>query len=182
MKKIFTRIFVLSLVACAVISIGIFLFGKFDEIEIKMFLTVLSVGGYSLTALAAASLSEKSRDNIVTLAGIICSVMGFVVINWLIWDSFTSSELTWKAAFILMILSIALGQTCLLLHIKPKNDLVKLSLFGTILSISFVALMIINLVIGEFRYVDSGYLRLLGVLAVLDVLGTIATPILNKIL
>ncbi|TYP74186.1 hypothetical protein BD809_1041 [Aquimarina intermedia] len=49
-----------------------------------------------------------------------------------------------------------------------------------ILFISIVGLMLIKLTFSEFNESEF-YFRLLGVFAILDILGTIATPVLNNI-
>jgi hypothetical protein len=86
----------------------------------------------------------------------------------------------WRIMVIFIILTVSMAHISLLLQIHTKTHTIKYSLFGTILFISIVALMLIKGTINEFEEKEF-FFRLLGVFAILDVLGTIATPILNKI-
>ena len=54
-------------------------------------------------------------------------------------------------------------------------------MFATIGFISIVAVMLIFLVLEIIDEPGEYYFRLIGVFAILDVLGTIVTPILHKV-
>ena len=81
---------------------------------------------------------------------------------------------------VFIILSVAIAHISLLLLVSPKSENVRYSLIATIVFVSTVALMLIKSTLTEFEESEF-YFRLLGVFSILDVLGTIATPILNKI-
>ena len=68
----------------------------------------------------------------------------------------------------------------LLLQVEPKTRTVRNVLYTTLVCIGVVALILILLIgtLGDFF--DEPLFRFLGVVAVLDVLGSIATPLLNR--
>lgn len=68
-----------------------------------------------------------------------------------------------------------------MLLVKSDKTIVNVSLATTLLFLSLVVLELIILVLGEFRNIDNMWYRVLGVFAILDVLGTIVTPILLKV-
>ena len=85
-----------------------------------------------------------------------------------------------KPAIIFIILALSIAHSSLLLLARSDKNLVNTSLTATIVFNIIVALMLIYLILVEFDDVDEFYFRLLGVFAVLDVLGTIVTPLLKK--
>ena len=80
-----------------------------------------------------------------------------------------------------IILSASIAHSSLLLLITSRKTIVNVSLMLTLLFISIVALMLIILVLSRFDMNFEFYYRLLGVFAILDVLGTIVTPITLKV-
>ena len=118
--------------------------------------------------------------------GIITSILGFLAAILLIWE-FVDLEgnlgLTgWGELLLtLIILTTSTAHSCLLFLIKSKKSFVKNTLFATIGFISIVAVMLIFLVLEIIDEPGEYYFRLIGVFAILDVLGTIVTPILHKV-
>ena len=178
-KKTFLISMIISLSISALIGIFVFLFGDFGYIEVRLLLATLTIGGYSLTGLCCSILYEKRKFTPLALSGIIISLIGFLFTVLVIWDAIDFEDF-WRVLLIFIILAVSTAHSCLLLLIKSKKSLVNGSLLATIVFIFIVALMLIIIVIDEFD-VGEFYFRLLGVFAILDVLGTIVTPILNKV-
>lgn len=182
-KKVFLISLIVALSISALLGIIIFLEGNFDEIQFKILLTTLTIGGFSLTGLCCATLLDKKRFSGFAVFGIIVSVWGFLFITSLIWDivNWYSYDNLWKFMLITIILAFSTAHSCLLLLIKSEKDIVNVSLSTTLLFISFVALELIALILVEFNIDSIMWYRVLGVFAILDVLGTIVTPILLKV-
>lgn len=79
------------------------------------------------------------------------------------------------------ILAVSTSHISLLLLIHSENKFVSGALLSTIIAIMFVVLILIIGVLNSFKDTGEFYVRLLGVFAILDVLGTIVKPILNKL-
>jgi len=181
-KKTFLITMIISLSISALIGIFVLLVGDFGEIELRLLLTTLTIGGYSLTGLCCSVLYEKRKFTPLAFSGMVISVIGFLFTVLVIWEAIDiGNDFTWKALLIFIILAASTAQSCLLLPIKSDKSLVNGSLSATIIFISTVALMLIILVLNEFGDVGEFYFRVLGAFAILDVLGTIVTPILNKV-
>ena len=176
-------LFLVSLIASlsisALIAIFVFLLGDFGDTEIKLLISTLTIGGYSLTGLCGSVLYERRIFTPLALAGIIVSVIGFLVTVGATWEIIDFNDV-WKPVAILAILGFSIAHGSLLLLARSDQNLVNRLLAATMAFIVIVALMLIYLVLAEAD-VDELYFRLLGVFAVLDVLGTIVTPILRKI-
>ena len=178
-KKIFLQTLIGSLCVSALIAIFIFLLGSFGEIEVRILLTTLTIGCYSLTGLCCAALGEKRPSSVLAPTGMLVSVIGFLVNTVTIWEIADIDD-TWQTVVILHILAVALAHAALMLHIQPRANHVRSSLAGTLVMIGIVAGMLIALVLAEGDINSEFYFRLIGVFAILDVLGTIVTPILHK--
>ena len=180
-KKIFLITMIISLSISALIGVFVFLFGDFGETEFRLLMTTLTIGGYSLTGLCCSVLYEKRKLAPLALFGIVISVIGFIYTILLIWEFIDFwDEDSWKALIIFLVLAFSTAHSCLLLLIKSNKSLVNIALSATLIFISIVALMLIIMVLNEFDLGEFSF-RLLGVFAILDVLGTIITPILNKV-
>lgn len=181
-KKVFLITLIVSLSISALLGIIIFLAGSFGEISVKILFTTLTVGGFSLTGLCCATLFDKKRFTIFAILGIIISFLGFLTVTFLIWEMIPLGFFDfWKTALIITITSFSFAQASLLLLIKSDKTIVNVSLSTTLLFISLVALELIFLILIEFNDVDELWFRILGVFAILDVLGTIITPIILKV-
>ncbi|MGS2760898.1 hypothetical protein [Sinomicrobium sp. M5D2P9] len=178
-KKLFLKLLIVALCISAAIGIFVFLAGDYGDTEIKTLLTTLSLVGYSLSALCCSTIYERDSLKNFSLIGMVVSGIGFLVTITAIWE-FIDTENIYKTVIIFMILATAFGHISLLLLIKPKNNTIRYLLLATVIFICIVGIMLINATVTEF---DNGefYFRLLGVFTILDVLGTIATPIANKI-
>ena len=178
-KKYFLRTLVIALSVSALIGIFIFLIGDFGETEFRLLLTTLTIGGYSLTGLCSATNQKKPDLKSFSLVGMLISIIGFVITLGAIWEIIDFNDI-WKTMVVFIILSVAIAHISLLLLISPKTESVRYSLIATVVFVSIVALMLIKSTMTEFEESEF-YFRLLGVFSILDVLGTITTPILNKI-
>ncbi|MDP6156726.1 MAG: hypothetical protein QGH39_08440 [Candidatus Thermoplasmatota archaeon] len=178
-KKKLLISFIISLILSALIGIFIFLLGEFREVEVRLLLTTLTIGAYSLTGLCCAVIYEKKRFQPFAIVGIIISGLGLLYTLMFIWEGVDGGE-GWKILVIFLILAFGIAHICLLLLIKSNKPLVNYSLIGTIICISILDFMLIILIKVEFD-MEEFFFRLLGVFAILDVLGTIVTPILHKI-
>ena len=187
-RRFFLTSLIASLSISALVAIFIFLMGNFDgKIEIRILLTTLAIGGYSLSGLCSSALYDKGRFRWFALLGIIIAFAGFLVTVAGIWNATELLHIVgnWKMLIVLFILSFSAAHSSLLLLAKSENTFVNWVLSATIFCIALVAALLINMVIGVFggnftMAWDLQY-RLLGVFAVLDVLGTIITPILRRV-
>jgi hypothetical protein len=178
-KNLFLKGLIISLSASGLIGIFIFLFGEFGDTEVKLLMTTLSVGICSLTGLCCASIYSSAKYRKFSMLGIATAGLCFLFSLAAIWSNPKDIQVVWKIQLTILVLSITFAHISLLLNIKPTKKLVKFILIFTLLFISIVAAMLLLLIFGGFEDTDF-FFRLLGVFAILDVLGTIITPILNR--
>ena len=178
-KNLLLKTFIVSLAASGLLGIFIFLFGEFKETEVKLLLTTLSVGGCSLTGLCCATIYPKEKFKVFSGVGIVTSGLCFIMTILLIWSDFKNIEDTWKLLLSLIVLTVSFSHISLLLNIRLANQLVESVRTVTIVVVSTVAVMLLTLIFARFDNWEWFY-RLLGSFAILDVVGSIVTPILNR--
>jgi len=180
LKKWFLISLIVSLSVSAFIGIVLFLIGSFGDLEVKILFTTLVIGLFSLTGLCGSILFNRGRFINYSILSMCTSVIGFLLAAVSIWEIADIGDI-WKALIILIVLSIAFAHSSLILLIDSESRMVNVLLVLTHLFIAIVSLMLIVLVIDEFDISSELYYRLIGVFAILDVLGTIVTPIVHKI-
>ena len=180
-KKAFLIALIASLGISALTGIFAFLFGSFGEFEEKVLSTTILIAGYSLTGLCSAFLYEKKKYLPLSYIGIAVAVIGFIVTLLGFWEIIEFDETIGKIVVTFIVASISLSQVSLLLLIKYDKAWVNKALIATIVFISIVALMLLYVIFNDMEVENEFFFRLLGTFAILDVLGTITTPILNKI-
>lgn len=180
---------IVSLGIAALFGIVTLLTGDFGELQGKILLTTLLLAGFSITALCHLAVVGRSL-RIVGFAGIGVSVLAFItgtVLIWRPWDNWNDLwDVTLKTFAVFSILAASLAQANLLLLLaERRNRVVRSGLFVTVALIGLLALLIILPVVtnGEIPGDDGdGYWRFFGVVAILDVLGTIVIPVLGRFL
>ena len=174
-KRFFLIALIGSLLVMAATSILIFLFGSFNEVEIRILLTMASISAASLLGI----LFSKIKTDYVRILGITIIVIMFAVTVGTIWE-ILDGEFFYKGFMTSIILLVLLIQSPWILRPQTNKTLRSVAI-GTFVSASIVALMVIQLIL-DFVDFNEFYFRLLGVFAVLYLLGLILSPILKKIL
>ncbi|MFB6225609.1 MAG: hypothetical protein ABEI13_04095, partial [Candidatus Paceibacteria bacterium] len=139
--------------------------------------------GLSLAALCGAFLYERGRLPSVAFLTIGLAMVTLVYTLSLIWElGLEPSEDSGRIFGIFLVATVSLAHASLLLLIKSENQLISYVQNVTLLMIALVALVIISLIV-ELEFVEDNdrIMRLLGVLGILDGLGTIVTPLLYVI-
>jgi hypothetical protein len=144
--------------------------GDFGETEAKILLTTVIVGVESVAVLCYLSLAERPTAWIGALGGLV-SLVPFVLALLLTWEAIDDRDAFWQTFGVGITIAASIAQVCLLLALVERKRIGG-ALAATLVSIAVVAVMIsIAIVNGE----DLGdfYWRSFGVVAILDVLGTV---------
>jgi hypothetical protein len=179
---------VVSLVLAAVMGIAALLSGEFGELQGKILLTTVMVAAFGTTSLCHLAVVTRSV-RAVGFAGIAASVVAALcalVLIWRDWSEGPSAEGWWKALAVSAIAAVSLAQSNLLLLLAGRrHPVIRLSLGVTLLAITVAAVMVALPVLTDGEIPgsdDDGYWRALGVVGILDALGTIALPVLGLVL
>ena len=183
LKRIFSISLIFSLGIGLLIGIFAFIFGDFGEVEQRLLITTLAVGGFSITALCASIWHEKKKFLFISFPGILSSNLGLfysILLIWEIIDIDPSFNLI-KPLLIFGIISVSSAYSSLILLMYEKGKkLVKIIIRITVSQISVVSLVFIYLIIFAEK-IEEPFFKMLAISGILIVLGTIATRILKKI-
>ncbi|MEM4756059.1 MAG: hypothetical protein QW594_02910 [Candidatus Woesearchaeota archaeon] len=143
-------------------------------------MTAIAAIGYSLTGHCCFILYEKRKFKRFAVFGIMLSIVGFLYVmvqNW--WDFVEYGLREIYLIFALfMLLAASTAHASLLLLIEPKNKIGQISLSTTLALISILVFIIIR---AYLNWGDDNWdYRLVWVCAILVILGTFITPLLNK--
>lgn len=174
-KRFFLIALIASLLIIAATSILIFLFGEFNEVEVRILLTMASISAASLLGI----LFSKFKTDYVRVLGIAIIGLMFIITLATIWKAF-SWETFGRGLGISAVLIALLAQAPWVLKPQANKTLRSVGI-STFISASIVALMVIQLIL-DFVDFNEFYFRLLGVFGILYILGLILHPILKKLL
>ena len=175
---------IISFSGAALVGIIALLGGDFGETQGKILLTTVLFGAFSITALCHLAIADRAM-RIVGVSGLLASgaalVTGLVLI-WRSWDAPGFDD--WLRAFATAgILAVSFAHANLLLLLAGRRRAaIRWGLAATLVAIAVVAVMIILPILtdGDIPGEDAAdvYWRLFGVIAILDVLGTVVVPVL----
>ncbi len=178
LKKIFLSMLVAAFTLAAIAGILVILLGTFGEFELRILLTTLFLGLFSLTSLCAAALLDRRRHHPLGYAGLIASSASFILsidILWISW--FLPSDDLIKSCVIFGILAFSCAHASILLLPPARKTIVSVIRGLTLVTIGLLAGMLSSYALQKGEISEPFFFRLLGTLAILDVLGTVMTPI-----
>jgi hypothetical protein len=155
--------------------------GDFGETEGRVLLTTLLVGVVSIAVLCYLATAGRPSQPVGVAGGVIVLVP-FVTGLVMIWGDLQNGpgEGLLRTFGVGAIVAATLAQVCLLLALGEKAvPLARRLLLGTIALAALVAVLTSVLVLGYDPHGD-GFYRALGVVAILDVLGTVVGAALMK--
>lgn len=177
-------VIVASLSITALIGIATLLIGDFGEVQSKIMLTTLVIGIYSIVLLCDLAVAGR-RFEWAGYSGVLVSTVALVTCLMLVWGDFSGvgSEWIWKTFWLSLILGLSLAQANLLLLLgERKRPVVRTGLWTTITLIALLAALFWLLILTDGEVGSDAYGRLVGTVAILDVLGTIVVPVISKFL
>lgn len=142
--------------------------GEFGETQGRVLLTTVIVGVESIAVLCYLGVAGRPTSLVGLLGGSV-SLLPFGLSLWFTWGG-SDSELIWQTFGIGVTVAATLAQACLLLALHEGGRTALL--VGTLVAMAVVAAMISNAIVNGENLGDM-YWRSFGVVAILDVLGTV---------
>ncbi|MFC4784248.1 hypothetical protein ACT8ZV_07225 [Nocardioides sp. MAHUQ-72] len=154
--------------------------GAFGATEGRILLTTLLVGIVSVAVLCYLATAETPYQPVGVAGGVVVLVP-LVTALVMIWSDFSEAPPEWlgKTFGVGAVVAATLAQVSLLLGISHgARSGVRRILVGTLAAAAVLAAMISYLILGTEP--SGPYFRVLGVVAILDVLGTVVVTALTK--
>lgn len=175
---------VVSLSITAIIGIAVLLTGSFGELQGRVLGTTLTIAGFSILALCHLAVVGRPV-RVVGFAGLAVSAIALalgLVLIWMPWSSWSGGlGDVWRWFGITGILAVSLAHANLLLLLASRRQpVIRVAMAITLVAIALVALLIILPIVSDGRIPGSAwdaYWRWLGVIAIIDVLGTVTLPV-----
>jgi hypothetical protein len=143
--------------------------GELGETEGKVLLTTVIVGVESIAVLCYLAVSGRPTA-VVGLVGAVVSLLPFGIALALTWGGYDGDAPVWDVFGVSVTMAATLAHACLLLALDRGH--LRLLLAGTLVAMAVVAAMICNAILNGAG-LDDLYWRTFGVVAILDVLGTV---------
>jgi MFS family permease len=183
MRKVIVRVTIGSFSLAALLGIfALLLGGEFGQNQFRVLLTTLLVGGASIAVLCYLATAGKPSQPVGVAGGVVVLVP-FVTALLMIWGDAENgpSQAVLKTFGIGTTVAVTLAQTSLMLTLGERGRPgVRRILLGTLALAAVLAVMASALIAGFTPAEDGYYYRLLGVVAILDVLGTVVVAALMK--
>ena len=177
LKKLFLVTLLVALVVSGFIGISIFLVGNFNSTQLRLLGTTACVGVFCLTGLASVTGGSTRGFRPLPYLGIGSSASALALILLLIWELWDingmNEDIYLKVLACLVVVAVSIAHLSLLSAVQRKSGLLRWCQRGTFLVIVAVATLLIVGITSLPEFDQELYLRLLGSLVILDVLGTI---------
>ncbi|HET8814144.1 MAG TPA: hypothetical protein VFM51_04240 [Solirubrobacterales bacterium] len=149
---------------------------RIDETSARALGTAVALAFLSLTGAAGSRLTmRQSQFSLFGYVTVLISGLAFLVITAAIW----SGDDGWEEAFCFLIVAFACGHTSILLASSDErgDSQVRTTQYGTVISLWLLAVLAVAEILENGHQIDE---RLMGVVAVLYVLGTVVLQLLRR--
>lgn len=148
--------------------------GDFGETEFRILLTTLILGCSSLVVLCYAA-TDGTPYRLVGAAGAVADLVASVIalgLTWGAWDVMGNDSFL-KAFGVATVAALTLAQVCLLLGLSGRRPKVMPLLWVTVALAAVLGVTVSAMILGLDG--GEGTARFVGVVAILDLLGTVVT-------
>ena len=169
-----------ALLVGAVIGIVALLTGTFNETARKIVLTALAMAAFPTLSMPSLMHLEHKRFQFAAGLGSATAALALIMLLAIIWSVvYLDSEPFVKIFGTVGIMAFASNHLGLMLFITNGRRIVRACMGGTVLLLTVAASLLIVAIWAEIG--ADGFWRSMGTLLILDVLGTLGTPIVARI-
>ena len=165
----------------ALVGIVSLLVGSLGDVQWRILSTTSLVGTFSVLALCHLAVVAGAYRWIAA-AGLLVSALALLIGLGMIWapdDWVFRSTFGWQSFGITAVLAVSAAHANLLLILgRRRRPLVRIGLWVTIGLIALLAALLVLEIATEWGISSDGFTRLIGTVAILDVLGTVVVPVL----
>jgi hypothetical protein len=177
-RRVAIVVIIVSLSITALIGIATLLTGSFGETQGRIMLTTLIIGAASVVALCDLAVLGR-RVWAVGVAGLCAAMLALITALFLVWGD-GSSEVLVKTSGLAAIAAASIAHASLLLPLaERRRALVRTGLLITVALIALLLVLLYVAILSDGDVWSDGYAKLVGTVAILDVLGTIVLPVVS---
>jgi hypothetical protein len=179
-RRVFLYILIASVAASALIGIGVFIFGDFGRIELRIMMTTLTVTATSILGLACGAYLESGRGRILPLVGIAFAILAAIMTFLIVWDVYDDSEVFLKTTVSVTLLALSCSLLSLL-SLARLDRRFAWSRLVAFVSVSLLSVILLYLMWFEPTGDSDLVFRVIGVLSIVIASITIITPIFHNL-
>lgn len=176
-RKLALTVFFGSVVINALLGITALVSGEFGDIETKILVTSTSVSAASILSLAMFPAREREHLGQIPNMGIGLSVVGFVLLVFLVWTDW-DSEVLGKIAGSILIFAVAASYVSLISLAVVRRE------FSRIVHGAYALTVVLSAMITSAIWSEPGgdvFGRVVGVISILLAAATVSIPVLHRI-
>jgi hypothetical protein len=165
---------------CGGLAVLFLVFGEFEGASWKILTTAVVLGLYSMLALPGARLLDQGRSSILGWSAVLLAAFSLLWAFRIVWSDLGDADGSWRLLVTLTACATAVAQVCATTARRHETDPTSVDrLYGVSNLLVYTLAGIVTL--GSWNAIGSGALlwRVLGVLAVLDVLALVFQPVLR---
>ena len=182
LKRTFLVATLASLIVSACLGIAIFLLVDLGETQKKLLLTTLAVAGFSMTGWASVARDSSWWLWPLQPLGAAASVVGLVVVTLSVWELIGADDQVWQLIATLSLVAFSLAHLSLLSAFRPANLLIRVCWLAAMAAVLAVVFVLLNGIWGPIHPDNrEAYFRILGIVVILDVLGSLVLFPLSKL-
>jgi len=180
MKKVLLRVLISTFIVAAVLGIGIIVFSIWNDFTEKVLATTIALFGYSIPGLCCAINFEKAKTKKFAQLGMVatftCCVY-MLIYFWCFSNVFEWDSIINKFIYTSLLVPEIFGHISLMLLVDSKETSVNYWKYGTINMLGILGILGLLSIFLEMDF-DG---QIVAPLIILAVLGSIVTPLLNKL-
>ena len=156
------------------------LFGRFDGAIWRILTSIVLLGLFSLLALPGATLLDQGRGSILAWSAVLLSVLAFLWAFRIVWAGVDGDDGSWRFLVTLTACATVLSQVCATTARRRETDppiVDRLYAISTLLAYTLAGMV----TLASWDALGAGALfwRVLGALAVIDLVAVILQPLLR---
>ncbi len=180
LRKLFLYILIASVATCALLGIGVLLFGEFGEFESKVLATTFTITCTSILGLACGAYFEAKGARHLPFTGIALSIAAGMMVIGVIWFHERTGYIYAKST----VTATMLAATCGLLSLISLADLDRKFIWSR--NLAFAASIVLDGILLWLLWFqpegDSDVVtRTIGVLSIIIASITVVTPVFHKL-
>lgn len=180
-KRFVLGLVAVSLCVCGGLAVLFLLFGELDGASWRILTTTVLLGLYSLLALPGALLLDQGRGSLLAWSAVALAVLGFLWAFRIVWGGLDDADGSWRMLVTLTACATAASQVCATTARRRETDPASVGrLYGISNLLAYTLAAMVTLASWEMLGAGGFFWRLLGALAVLDLLSIVLQPVLRN--
>jgi hypothetical protein len=180
-KRFVLGLMAVCLCVCGGLAVLFLLFGRFEGASWRILTTTVLLGLYSLLALPGAMLLDQGRTSVLAWSAILLSALAFLWSFRIVWSGLGDADGSWRLLVTLTACGTAVSQVCATTARRRETDPVTVGrLYGVSNLLAYTLAAMVTLAAWDALGAGPLFWRLLGTVAVLDLVSVLLQPVLRN--